>query len=160
IGSMSGAQSVNRSLVIQVNNSVPAGVTTVVNTAHVADDGTHGADLNPGNNTTSDSDTLNAAPDLTITKDHGLTTLLPGKKGTSAWAFSNGGNQAATGVVATDPLPANTTFVSASNGGPLANGVVTWTIGPLATGGNVLRTIPVQVSNLAPAGAATIVNSA
>src|SRR5262249_28605784 len=38
----------------------------------------------------------------------------------------NFGNADATGVTLTDPLPANTTFVSADHGGTAANGVVTW----------------------------------
>ena len=40
---------------------------------------------------------------------------------------SNIGNADATGVKITDPVPANTTFVSADNGGTNNSGVVTWT---------------------------------
>src|SRR5439155_515794 len=43
-------------------------------------------------------------------------------------------NANATGVVITDTVPANTTFVSATAGGTLANGVVTWSPGNLAAG--------------------------
>jgi len=37
-------------------------------------------------------------------------------------------------VVISDTVPANTTFVSATAGGSLAAGIVTWSIGPLAAG--------------------------
>src|SRR5258706_278315 len=38
------------------------------------------------------------------------------------------------GVVISDTVPANTSFVSATGGGTLAAGVVTWNIGNLAAG--------------------------
>ena len=40
---------------------------------------------------------------------------------------TNIGNASASGVHIQDPIPANTTFVSADNGGTFANGVVDWT---------------------------------
>src|SRR5438094_326764 len=49
-------------------------------------------------------------------------------------SYSNTGNMNATGVVITDTVPANTSFVSATGGGTLAAGVVTWNIGALAAG--------------------------
>src|SRR5439155_419572 len=47
------------------------------------------------------------------------------------------GNSGATGVVLSDTVPVNTTFVSATGGGALSAGVVTWSIGALAGGGSV-----------------------
>src|SRR6185295_9691840 len=47
-------------------------------------------------------------------------------------SYSNTGNANATGVVLTDTVPANTTFVSATGGGTLSGAVVTWSIGNLA----------------------------
>jgi len=48
---------------------------------------------------------------------------------------TNHGPSTAASVVITDTLPANATFVSASGGGVLASGVVTWsTIATLANG--------------------------
>src|SRR5258706_184051 len=43
------------------------------------------------------------------------------------------GNMNATGVVITDTIPANTAFVSATGGGTLAAGVVTWNSRALAS---------------------------
>lgn len=57
-----------------------------------------------------------------------------------------------------DVLPANTAFVSASNGGTLSDGVVEWTIAPFAAGATVARTLVVRVDPATPGGTA-IVNS-
>jgi len=46
-------------------------------------------------------------------------------------------NGPVTNAVITDPLPAYLTFVSASNGGTFAAGVITWNLGTLTTGGTV-----------------------
>lgn len=45
---------------------------------------------------------------------------------------SNKGDAAAAGLVVVDTLPAGVTFVSATDGGAFANGVVTWNLGSLA----------------------------
>jgi uncharacterized repeat protein (TIGR01451 family) len=44
----------------------------------------------------------------------------------------NKGDAAAAGTVVTDTLPAGVAFVSATDGGTFANGVVTWNLGSLA----------------------------
>ncbi|HEY3207215.1 MAG TPA: hypothetical protein VGJ58_09715, partial [Gaiellaceae bacterium] len=62
----------------------------------------------------------------------------------------NFGNADATGVTITDPLPANTSFVSADQGGTFANGVVTWSgksvpTGVPGTGGNITVHLRVKI---------------
>src|SRR6185295_16473381 len=47
-----------RTLTVRVIGTVPPGVDSLTNTASVADDGSHGADPTPGNNTASDTDEL------------------------------------------------------------------------------------------------------
>ena len=69
-------------------------------------------------------------PDLVVTKTDNVTSAVPGDTLTYEVTVTNVGDAIATGVVATDTLPANTTFVDASNNGTFANGVVTWNIGP------------------------------
>jgi uncharacterized repeat protein (TIGR01451 family) len=67
-----------------------------------------------------DGDLLSAAPEeVTWT----LTYTLPGDP--------------VSGAVISDPLPEFLTFVSASDGGSLANGVITWNLGSLTQGGSV-----------------------
>jgi uncharacterized repeat protein (TIGR01451 family) len=75
VGSL--AQGASGSVVFAVNVPVPvlAGVRTVNNTVNIADDGTHGPDANPANNSASDSTPINAGPDLVVTKtDGGVST--------------------------------------------------------------------------------------
>ena len=57
--------------------SIPAGVNTIDDTVSVGDDGTHGADATPANNSAADIDTLAAAPDLVITKSDGGVSTIP-----------------------------------------------------------------------------------
>jgi uncharacterized repeat protein (TIGR01451 family) len=67
-----------------------------------------------------DGDLLSATPEqVTWT----LTYTLPGDP--------------VSGAVISDPLPEFLTFVSASDGGSLANGVITWNLGSLTQGGSV-----------------------
>lgn len=146
---------------VTINNPVPAGVTNITNTANIADDGTKGNDPTPSNNSTTDVDTLTAAPDLQISKTDGQTIVTPGQLLTYTLTITNVGNQAATGVLIMDTLPANTSFVSASDSGSHLAGVVTWPTFTLA-GGNasVSRTVTVQVNNPIGAGVTAITNTA
>src|SRR5438093_352169 len=62
-------------------------------------------------------------------------------------AYSNTGTANATGVVLTDTVPANTTFVSATVGGTLASGVSTWSAGNLAAGASGSVQMVVRVAS-------------
>jgi uncharacterized repeat protein (TIGR01451 family) len=160
IGALAAGETAYRSVTVQVDATVPAGVGSITNTANVADDGANGTDPNPGDNTGTDTDTLDAAPDLTISKDDGLTQVVPGQTLTYTLTISNDGDQDATGVVVADTLPACTSFVSASDGGTESGGVVTWNIGALAAGASVQRTVTVQVDATVPGGVDQITNAA
>ena len=152
--------SVTLFVTVQIDSPVPAGVTQITNEASVLDDGTNGSDPTPLNNRASDTDTLVAAPDLIVTKTDGVTSAQPGQTLNYTVTITNAGNQGATGVILTDPLPANTTFVSASNGGVFAGGVVTWNIGSLAAGATLTRLVTVRVDSTVPAGLTSITNAA
>ena len=99
------------------------------------DDGANGADPTPANNSSTDTTPVDAAPDLTIAKDDGGATAVPG--GTIAYTltYANDGNQDATGVALSDVVPANTTFDaggstagwSCANGSPA--GTPRWGVG-------------------------------
>lgn len=146
---------------VTINNPAPAGVNAITNTASIADDGTKGTDPTPSNNSTTDVDTLTATPDLQISKTDGQTVVTPGQLLTYTLTITNVGNRTATGVQITDTLPANTSFVSASDSGTHLAGVVTWPAFTLA-GGNasVSRIVTVQVNNPLAAGVNTITNTA
>jgi LPXTG-site transpeptidase (sortase) family protein len=139
---------------------IAAGADQIENTASIADDGANGADQNPADNSDDDDTPVDAVPDLRITKDDGLDTVAPGTTLTYTLTISNVGNQGATGVEVTDTIPANTSFVSASDGGTESGGVVTWPLFDLAVGPNMTRTVTIQVDDPFPIGVDTIVNSA
>lgn len=110
IGSVAGGGNGSATFAVTAVNPVAAGVAQLSNTASVADDGTHGTDPTPGNNTASDTTPVNAAPDLTLTKSDGGVSVAPGGGVTYTLGYANAGNQGATGVVLTDVVPANTVF--------------------------------------------------
>jgi uncharacterized repeat protein (TIGR01451 family) len=81
-------------------------------------------------------------------------SVAPGDTLTYTLTVSNTGTLSATGVIITDTLPVSTTFIAATlpHTGPVG-GVITWSIGAVATQTNQVVTMTVQVSNTVPAGA-------
>ncbi|HEX2617454.1 MAG TPA: carboxypeptidase regulatory-like domain-containing protein, partial [Flavobacteriales bacterium] len=59
-------------------NPMAAGVTQIANTAGIADNGSHGADPTPANNTASDTTPITGAPDLSLSKSDGGVAVAPG----------------------------------------------------------------------------------
>src|SRR5207249_734668 len=78
--------------------------------------------------------TVSSAPVLSISKTDSPDPVNAGSNIIYTIDYSNSGNANATGVVISDTIPANTSFVSATGGGTLAAGVVSWYIGALAVG--------------------------
>ena len=76
------------------------------------------------------------APALSIQKTEAADPVPAGGLITYSLAWQNAGNATATGVVISDRVPVNTTFVSASGGGgsPDPSDVVHWTVGTAAPG--------------------------
>lgn len=122
-------------------------------------------------NTCSNFDTLNSilapscnfgnrlVPVTTITLDKtGPATATPGQSFTYSLAWTVSGNTSATNAIISDPLPANTTFVSATNGGTFAAGIVTWNLGTQAPGASGTVSVTVAVSS-ALTTATTLVNT-
>ena len=161
----SGATAVFAATVL---NPVAAGVTQIANTASIADDGTHGVDPTPGNNTGSDTTPVIAAPDLSITKSDGGASVAPGGTVVYALTYGNAGNRGASGVVLTETVPVHTTFnAGASTVGwvcsPNDSAGSTCTLavgGVIAGGGNQTATFAVTVDTPLPSGVAQIANTA
>jgi uncharacterized repeat protein (TIGR01451 family) len=87
----------------------------------------------------------NAAPALVLTKTDAGTPVGPGSMVDYTITIHNIGNADATGVKLTDPIPANTKFVSADSGGTYSDGKVTW------SALSVLKSVPaVGVTNPVP----------
>lgn len=92
------------------------------------------------------------APVLGITKLPGAFTANAGENITYTITINNTGNAPANNLIVTDPLPANTTFVSADNGGTFASNLVTWNLGALQAGNSINLVLVVKVDPSTPAG--------
>jgi uncharacterized repeat protein (TIGR01451 family) len=101
--------------------------------------------------------TVSSAPLLQILTQHSPDPVPMGTSLTYTMSFGNGGNANATGVVVTDIVPANTTFVSASAGGSLSGSTVTWPIGNLIAGGSGSVQLIVRVDS--PLALGTVITS-
>ncbi|MEW5852151.1 MAG: tandem-95 repeat protein [Myxococcota bacterium] len=82
---------------------------------------------------------------LTLTKS--APSYTNGTQITFDLSYSNAGPGAALSAVLSDTVPAGTTFVSATGGGTLSGGAVTWNLGTLPSGasGTVSFTVSVSV---------------
>jgi len=100
------------------------------------------------------------SPDLTVTKTDGVDVADPGDTLTYTIDFANIGDGEGENVVITDTLPDYVTFVSASDGGSEAGGVVTWNLGTLPPGASGSVTLTVEIDSLFPAaGVYDLLNS-
>jgi uncharacterized repeat protein (TIGR01451 family) len=145
--------------------SLPPGVTEIVNTAVIADDGENGPDLDPSDNTATDSTPVEAAPDLGVDKDDGGLVAAAGQVVPYQLAYTNAGSQGATGVVLSDVVPAHTVFDAAgsSAGWSCADGAppgttCTQALGSLAAGAGGSASFAVRVAAALPPGVTEIVN--
>ena len=148
-----GAAPVNYSFVVRVNATVPSGITTIDNTTTVNDDGTHGSDPTPPNNTATDTVNVTAAPDLVITKtDNQGGATTPGATVTYTLTVQNVGNQDATGAQVKETVPANTTYVTAGSSAWLVTGG-----GSVLPNGSAASTLAeIEIGNIA-AGAPPLI---
>lgn len=119
--------------IVHVKSAVAAGLETIANTATITDDGASGPDIHPTDNTATDTDTLNAAPDLAVNLAGSPQTAVRGGGVVYTINYANVGNQDATGVVLTQTLPPNTTFDSFHSGSwtYIGNNTYTHTVGEL-----------------------------
>src|SRR5262249_32726501 len=93
---------------VQIN---PSATGTLTNTATVtAPAGV--TDPTPANNSASDSDSLTPQADLAITKDDGVTSVVPGTSTTYTIVVSNAGPSTAVAQPVTDNFPSAITSVS------------------------------------------------
>jgi uncharacterized repeat protein (TIGR01451 family)/MYXO-CTERM domain-containing protein len=82
-------------------------------------------------------------PDIELILNGAASTTTP--QVTWEVFYQNAGEGPALGVVLTDTLPPGATFVSASDGGTFAGGVVTWNIGDSPSGHVHIFTVTVQL---------------
>jgi len=103
-------------------------------------------------------DAGNAAPALVISKVSADVPVGPSSQLQYTITVKNEGNADAVDVVVSDPVPANTTFASASDGGALAGNVVTWPAVDIAAGSRITRTFTVSVADALKNKVKSIVN--
>lgn len=164
---LAGTASTFRTVTVQVDDPLPAGAESITNTAEAHDDGTAGPDPTPGNGADTDVDTLNAGPDLVITKDDSLDIVSPSSLLAYAISYDNVGDQDATGVEITETVPAETTFDAAASlpttwscpDGSPGGTVCTVTVGALAAGAGGNLTFAVRVDDPVTPGTTQIVNT-
>lgn len=106
VGDLAAGATGSVDFAVQVVNPAPAGVDLLVNTVSIDDDDPE----IPGDSDTDDTP-LDAAPDLTVTKDDGGITAEEGDEVTYTIVYANVGHQDATGVVLTETVPPGSTFV-------------------------------------------------
>src|SRR5437867_2299240 len=90
---------------------------------------------------------VTSAPVLAVSATDAPDPVAAGGTITYTLNFSNTGSSGATGVVLSDTVPVNTTFMSATGGGALSAGIVTWSIGSLAAGGSGSVQLVVRVAS-------------
>jgi uncharacterized repeat protein (TIGR01451 family) len=91
------------------------------------------------------SDTSGAAPALVISKVDAGVPVGPASNIDYTITLRNIGNAAATSVTISDPVPDNTSFVSADSGGASNGGTVSWAVASLPAGSNVSVHLRVQI---------------
>ncbi|MCL4295825.1 MAG: S8 family serine peptidase [Anaerolineae bacterium] len=148
---------------VVLKNTIPAGVTSNVQSelasAQTCTDAncTTGSSINTGNQTVPllrVQEFFTTDADLAITKSDNPDPVQAGSQLTYTIVVTNNGPATANGVVVTDTLDANTTFVSSSLGAACthSSGVVTCNLGGLTPGQSTSFTITVNVSATAPTG--------
>ena len=148
-------------LTVKVSDTVPAGWTVITNTAVVADDGSHFQDNDPGDNGATLTTTVDAAPDLTISKTS-EDAVKPGSTITYTIIVTNAGDQGATGVVVTDTLPLSTTYQGIPPGWShvTPTSMYTYHVGGLPASYSRTLTLTATLADPVLAGVETVTNTA
>jgi uncharacterized repeat protein (TIGR01451 family) len=126
----------------------PAASGTLVNTVTVALP-LGGTDPNPGNNSATDTDTVQPESDVSITKTDAPDPAVPAGPLVYTLTITNAGPSNATGVTVVDTLPAGVTFVSSTPGSPtcvVAGQTLTCNLGSLAGSATTTVTINTTVN--------------
>lgn len=155
----------SRTVTATVVDPMPVGATVTTNSATAHDDGSHGVDPTPTDNTDTATVVLGSVVDLSITKTDHTSTASPGDALTYDVVVTNLGDRNADGATVTDTFDENLTFVSASSGGSYDAGThsVTWTGVDIegVNGANTATfTVTARIIDPVPAGVDQVTNSA
>ena len=154
IGTLTPGQSETITIVGDVAASATTALSNVVTVSSAA------TETNPTNNTATEPTAISTVTDLRISKSDSIDPILAGNNLTYTLTINNDGPSDATGVTVVDTLPANVTFVSASESqGSTSNAgsSVTSNLGNIAVGGSATITI---VTTVTPNFLGTLSNTA
>ena len=151
------------SVVVDVADPLPAGVTRVLNLASVT--GTPPPDctqaqLPPNCVVTSTPGAVALSKALVAESGSRAGIAEAGETLSYAITLSNSGGSTVTGFAVSDPLDANVVFVSADNGGALSGSTVNWTNLSIPAGGSLVLNVVVRVADPLPAGVTQVINLA
>lgn len=148
-------------VVVTVNDPLPAAVTRIANLAY--ETGTTPPPCPPAGSHCVIIPTVgNVVINKALTGESGSRPGVaePGDQLTYTITLSNAAGTGVSGFALSDALDVNTTFVSASNGGSHAAGMVNWSGLTVPAGGNVVLTVVVTVNDPIPLGVEQIANVA
>lgn len=133
LGTLAGGASTTLLVTVRLDSLFPAGTTTLTNRVQVQ---TSSAESDTTNNSATDATAVTAGPTLGLQKSAAPNPVPAGQTVRYTVSWSVGGTSQATGVVLTDPVPANTSFVSSEDGGSHNAGTntVTWNLGVQSPG--------------------------
>ncbi len=137
-----------RTVSVRVDAPVPAGLVMVTNTAVVTTTDFIGRDDNPLDNHTVVTTWIEAAPDLRIAKDDGGVAIVAGDRLTYTLAYTNTGDQGASGVQITETVPMHTRFNAAGS-------TPGWTCADQSSAGTACRFVVGDVAAQAGSGDGT-----
>ena len=117
------------------------------NAVTVTDDGLNGDDPNPDNNYASDTDTIEAAPDYSVTKTNDIEMASPTDEFSYQISATNTGTQNGSNIVIVDAFPTDILSVVDADGGVVDadSGTITWNIPLMAVGDIIDLTVVVSV---------------
>jgi uncharacterized repeat protein (TIGR01451 family) len=146
LGTLAPGPSASVQMVVKVASPLPSG--TLISNGSYSIDSNETSPVTGALVTT----TVSSAPVLSVSKTDSPDPVASGANITYTLTYANTGSANATGVVLADTVPANTTFVSATGGGALSAGVVTWNLGTLAPGPSASVQMVVKVASPLPSG--------
>ena len=151
VGTVSNTAPATLLIVATVNSTASLSTTAEITAATVPD-----PDSTPNNHVASEDDQATAAVDAPAAADLSITNVpglaAPNFRGNNTFTITvtNGGPEAATGVVVTDLLPAGLTFVSKTpSQGTYNETTGVWTVGTVNASGTATLVIVAQVNTTA-----------
>jgi len=138
--SLDAGDSIERTVTVEVSAPFVPGAGPVTNTAVAEDDGAGGPDPTPGDNTAVDTDEVETAVNLSVTKTSTIDSPTPGSRTGWVIVITNDGPATVRSITVIETLPAavsDATFELLGDNGTFDAATGTWTGGSLETGNSI-----------------------